>query len=68
MFGRVNEWQNAKLKVVSKKLGEWIDFSHMDTIYKLKFANLAQITDDPPNLPNFSAAKHFHYMVQYHQH
>ena len=31
MFGRVNVWQIAKLKVIGKiKFG---DFGHMDTIY-----------------------------------
>ena len=34
MFGRVNVWRIAELKVVSeKKFGEWIDFRHKDTMY-----------------------------------
>ena len=33
-----NVWQIAQLKVIGKKkFGEWIDFGHKDTIYKLKF-------------------------------
>ena len=38
MFGGVNVWRIAELKVIGKiKFGEWIDFGHKDTIYKLKF-------------------------------
>ena len=38
MFGRVNAWQIAELKVVGKKkFSEWMDFGHKDIIYKLKF-------------------------------
>ena len=38
MFGRVNVWQIAKLKVIGEiQFGEWIDFGHKDTIYQLKF-------------------------------
>ena len=39
MFGRVNVWGITELKVRSwgKKLANWIDFDHKDTIYKLKF-------------------------------
>ena len=32
MFGDRNVWQNAKLKVIGKKLGASIDFSYKDTI------------------------------------
>ena len=35
MFGRINAWRITELK--QKKFGEWIDFDHKDTIYKLKF-------------------------------
>ena len=38
MFGGVNIWRIAKPQVIGKiKFGKWIDFSHEDTIYKLKF-------------------------------
>jgi len=41
MFCRVNAWQIAKLKVIGEiRFGEWIDFAHKDTIYKLKFGFL----------------------------
>ena len=33
-----NVWRIAELKVSKIKLGEWIDFGHKDTIYKLKFS------------------------------
>ena len=56
MFGRVNVWRIAELKVVGKKnLGEWIDFGYKETTYKL-----IRSTD---NSPNFRAAIHSHYMV-----
>ena len=38
MFGGVNVWRIAELKVIGEiKFGEWIDFGHKDTIYQLKF-------------------------------
>ena len=38
MFGGINVWQIAELKVIGEiKSGEWIDFGHKDTIYQLKF-------------------------------
>ena len=38
MFGWVNVWRIAELKVIGEiKFGEWIDFGHKDTIYQLKF-------------------------------
>ena len=38
MFGGVNVWQIAELKVIGEMMfSEWIDFGHKDTIYKLKF-------------------------------
>ena len=38
MFGRVNVWRIAKLKVISEIMfSKWIDFGYKDTIYKLKF-------------------------------
>ena len=41
MFGEVNVWRIAELKIIGKiKFGEWIDFGHKDTIYKLKFSLL----------------------------
>ena len=47
-----NVWGIAILKVICKtKFGEWIDFGHKDTIYKLKFGRL----NDSSNLPNISA-------------
>ena len=42
MFGGVNVWRIAGLKVIGEiKFGEWIDFGHKDTIYQLKFESLA---------------------------
>ena len=39
MFGGVNVWRIAELKVIGKiKFGEWINVGHKDTIYKLKFS------------------------------
>ena len=41
MFGGVDVWQIAKLKVIGKiKFGKLIDFGHKDTICKLKFGYL----------------------------
>ena len=38
MFGGVNVWRIAELKVIGKIMfSKWIDFGHIDTIYKLKF-------------------------------
>ena len=38
MFGGVNVWRIAELKVIDEIMfSEWIDFGHKDTIYKLKF-------------------------------
>ena len=38
MFGGVNVWQIAELKVIGEIMfSEWIDFGHKDTTYKLKF-------------------------------
>ena len=62
MFGGVNVWRIAELKVIGKiKFGEWMDFGHKDTIYQLKFGWLKfgesrttrQIrqTFPPPNIP-----------------
>ena len=35
MFGGVNVWRIAELKVIGEiKFGEWIDFVHKDTIYQ----------------------------------
>ena len=62
MFGGVNVWRIAELKVIGEiKFGEWIDFGHKDTIYQLKFGWLKfgesrttrQIrqTFPPPNIP-----------------
>ena len=52
MFGRVNVWRIAKLKVVyEKKFGEWIDFGHKDTIYKLKFGRLSLANQPLPSIP-----------------
>ena len=35
VFGVVNVWQIAKLKVIDEIMfSEWIDFGHKDTIYK----------------------------------
>ena len=64
IFGGVNVLRIAELKVIGKiKFGKWIDFGHKDTIYLLLLVKIWQITDDSPNLPNFSATKHSHYMV-----
>ena len=58
IFGGVNVWRIAKLKVIGKIIfGKWIDFGYKDTIYKLT-VNVWQITDDSPNSPNFPTAKH----------
>ena len=36
VFGGVNVWQIAELKVIGEIMfSEWIDFGHKDTIYKL---------------------------------
>ena len=62
MFGGVNVWQIAEFKVIGKiKFSEWIDFGHWDT--KIWLVKVWQITDDLPNLTNFSAAKHSHYTI-----
>ena len=72
MFGRVNVWQIAKLKVAiwQKKFGEWIDCCHNDTISKLKFSRLKfgeqprksrQICQTFP-LPNIPAIYRTQYM------
>ena len=38
MFGRVNFWRIAELKLIGEIMfSKWIDFGHKDTIYKLKF-------------------------------
>jgi len=38
MFDGFNVWRIAELKVIGKiKCGEWIEFGHENTIYKLKF-------------------------------
>ena len=65
MFGGINVWQIAELKVIGEmKFGEWIDFGHKDTIYKLKMlVKVGRTTDDSPNLPNFPTAKHSCYTV-----
>ena len=47
---------------VEKKFGEWINFGHKDTIYKLKFGWL-QLAEDSPNLSNLPAAKNSCYAV-----
>ena len=37
MFGGVNVWRISELKEIAEiKFGEWVDFGHKDTIYKLK--------------------------------
>ena len=37
IFGTINVWRIAKLKVAGKKkFGEWMDFVHKDTNHKLK--------------------------------
>ena len=41
MFGGVNVWQIGQIKSIGrKKFGEYISFSHKDTIYKLKFGKV----------------------------
>ena len=72
MLGRVNDRQIAKLKVCiwQKMLSEWIEFSHKDTIYKLKFGwlkfseaqRIPQIKQTYP-LPNISAIWHEHSII-----
>jgi len=49
MFDRVNIWKIAKLIVFGEKFGEWINFSHKDTIYQLKFGWLKAFPQ--PNIP-----------------
>ena len=62
MFGGVNVWRIAEFNKIGKiKVGELIDISHRDAIYKLKFGWLKfgesrttrQIrqTFPPPNIP-----------------
>ena len=63
MFGGVNVWQIAKLKVIDKIMfSEWIDFGHKDTIYKL-LVKVWQIAGESPILTNFPTAKHSCYTV-----
>ena len=54
MFGEL-----PNQKYLAKKCGEWIDFRHKDTIYKLIWqVKVWQSMDDLPNPPNFPSAKH----------
>ena len=60
MFGGVNVWRIAELKVI----GEWIDFGHKVLLLaKIWLVKVWRITHDSPNSPNFPAAKHSRYTV-----
>ena len=50
MFGRVNVWRIAKLKVACYKLGKWIDFGYKDTNYKINFTGLSLVIE-PQTIP-----------------
>ena len=65
MFGGVNVWRITELKVIGEiKFGEWIDFGHQVLLLaKIWLVKVWRIMDNSPNLPNFPAAKHSHYMV-----
>ena len=57
MFGAVNVWRIAQLKVIGKiKFGKWIDFGYMVLLpAKIWTVKVWRITHDSPNFP---AAKH----------
>ena len=66
MFGGVNVWRIAELKVIGEiKFGEWIDFGHKVLLLpaKIWLVKVWGITHDSPNSPNFPAAKHSCYTV-----
>ena len=65
MFGGVNVWRIAELKVIDEiKFGEWIDFGHKVLLLaKIWQVKVWRVTDDSPNSLNFPAAKHSRYMV-----
>ena len=65
MFGEVNVWRIAELKVIGEiKFGEWIDFGHKVPLpAKIWLVKVWRITHDSPNSPNFPAAKHSRYTV-----
>ena len=65
MFGGVNVWRIAELKVIGEiKFGEWIDFGHKVLLpAKIWLVKVWRITHDLPNSPNFPTAKHSCYMV-----
>ena len=67
MFGGVNVWRIAKLKVIGEiKFGEWIDFGLKVLLpAKIWLVKVWRITHDSPNSPNFPAAKHSRYTVYY---
>ena len=56
MFGEVNVWRIAELKVIGKiKFGEWIDFGHKVLLTaKIWLVKVWQITHDSPNSPNLN--------------
>jgi len=53
MFGGVNVWRIAELKVIGEiKFGEWIDFGHKVLLpAKIWLVKVWRITDDSPNFP-----------------
>ena len=65
IFGGVNVWRIAELKVIGKiKFGEWIDFGHKVLLpAKIWLVKVWRITHNSPNSPNFPAAKHSRYTV-----
>jgi len=73
MFGRVNVWRIAGLKVIGKiKFGKWIDFGHKDTIYQLKFGWLkfgesctTRQTFPLPNIPAIRYSDCYGRVTQY---
>ena len=65
MFGGVNVWRIAELKVIGEiKFGEWMDFGHkILSPAKIWLVKVWRITHDSPNSPNFPAAKHSRYTI-----
>ena len=66
MFGGVNVWRIAELKVVGEiKFGEWIDFGHKVLLStKIWLVKVWRITDDSPNLPNFPGSPGSYHIVR----
>ena len=65
MFGRVNVWRIAELKVIGEiKFWRMDRFGHKVPLpAKIWLVKVWRITHDLPNSPNFPAAKHSCYTV-----